>query len=377
MLNLRKKRVRVPDAAVIAHRGASGYRPEHTLASYALAIAQGADFIEPDVVSTSDGVLVARHENEIGGTTDVSLHLEFADRRTTKVIDDERITGWFTEDFTLAELKTLRAVERLPVLRAPNKAFDGHHQIPTLEEVVDLARGSRTATGARVGIYPETKHPSYFASIGLALEERLLDVLEDHGYADSDDPVFIQSFETTNLQWLSRHTDIPLVQLIEGTGAPYDLKSRGDLRRYADLVTPAGLAEIAGYADVLGLCKDLMIPRDATGALLAPTPVIAGAHAVGLHVTGWTFRRENAFLPLQYRIGTDPAGVGDLRGEISAYLEAGMDSFFTDNPDIGHQTRRAPAEVVSVAAEVRTAVPPVTTLADRPDEPVRVAAGAR
>jgi len=373
VLNLRKKRVSVPDAGLIAHRGASGYRPEHTLAAYELAIQQGADYIEPDVVSTKDGVLVARHENEIGGTTDVSLHEEFANRRTTKVIDGVSITGWFTEDFTLAELRTLRAVERLPLLRTANTRFDRLYQIPTLDEVVDLARHSRTATGRKVGVYPETKHPTYFASVGLPLEDRLLDVLEDNGYADAADPVFIQSFETGNLQWLSRHTDIRLVQLIDCSGAPYDLRAAGDERRYADLVTPAGLAEIAGYADSLGLCKDVMIPRDANGQLLAPTPVIANAHAVGLPVTGWTFRRENQFLPLQFRVGDDPAGVGDLRGEISTFLAAGMDNFFSDNPDIGDLTRRSPAAVPTSAAA--TGKPAPTTWRTWDTAPLPVAAG--
>jgi glycerophosphoryl diester phosphodiesterase len=371
MLDLRKKRVRVPDAGLIAHRGASGYRPEHTLAAYELAIQQGADYIEPDVVATRDGVLVARHENNIADTTDVSTRTDFADRRTTKTIDGVEITGWFTEDFTLAELKTLRAIERLPLVRGANTAFNGLYQVPTLDEVVDLARHSRTATGRRVGVYPETKHPTYFASIGLALEEPLLDVLEGNGYGDADDPVFIQSFETTNLQWLSRHTDLALVQLIDCKGAPYDLRAAGDERRYADLVTPDGLAEISGYADVLGLCKDVMIPRDALGNLLAPTPVIRLAHAVGLQVSGWTFRRENQFLPLQFRSSAVDSEVGDLRGEISRFLAAGMDTFFTDNPDVGDLARRSPlvpaaAARPAAAAQAAAAQPAPAAQAAQP-----------
>ncbi len=354
MLQLRTRRVSGPTPALIAHRGASGYRPEHTLAAYRLAIAQGADYIEPDVVATADGQLVARHENEIGGTTDVSLHPEFAGRRTTKVIDGRAVTGWFTEDFTLAELRTLRAKERLPGVRGANTGFDGLYPIPTLDEVVDLARRSRTADGRRIGVYPETKHPTYFARLGLGLEDRLVDVLEAYGYADADDPVAIQSFETLNLQRLSRRTDVALVQLIACSGAPYDLRCSGDPRSYADLLSARGLAEISGYADAVGLCKDVMIPRDAYNRLGAPTRVIRDAHRAGLGVTGWTFRLENQFLPADYRLGADPAAPGDLRREIETYLEAGMDAFFTDHPDVGDLARRhaavSPALRAAVAA---------------------------
>ncbi|HLL61522.1 MAG TPA: glycerophosphodiester phosphodiesterase [Propionibacteriaceae bacterium] len=325
---------------VIAHRGASGYRPEHTLAAYELAIRQCADAIEPDVVSTKDGVLVARHENEISGTTDVATRSEFADRRTTKTIDGVAVTGWFTEDFTLAELRTLRAVERLPQLRPANTAFNGLYQVPTLAEVFDLARHSRTCTGKPVGVVPETKHPTYFAGIGLPLEERLVAELDKAGLDRPTDRVLIQSFEVGNLQRLDRLTDVRLAQLIDCSGAPYDLRAAGDPRTYADLVTPAGLRQIARYAGQVGLCKDRMIPRDAAGNLLAPTDVIADAHEVGLKVVGWTFRRENDSLPADYRIGTDPAGIGDLAGEINRFLDAGMDSFFTDNPDIGDEVVR-------------------------------------
>ena len=351
MLKLRTRPVTAPTTMLIAHRGASGYRPEHTLAAYQLAIAQGADYIEPDVVATKDGQLVARHENEIGGTTDVSVHPEFADRRTTKTIDGRPVTGWFTEDFTLAELKTLRAKERLPKVRAGNTDFDGLYPIATLEEVVDLARHSRTADGRRIGVYPETKHPTYFADLGLALEDRLVDVLEDNGYAGADDPVVIQSFETQNLQRLSRRTDLPLVQLVACTGAPHDLQSSGDPRTYADLVSAEGLAEISGYADAVGLCKDVMIPRDTQNRLGAPTGVIRDAHRAGLSVTGWTFRLENQFLPEDYRLGGDPAAPGDLRREIETYLGAGMDAFFTDHPDVGDLARRHAAVSPALRAD--------------------------
>src|SRR5262245_47542616 len=237
---------------VIGHRGASGYRPEHTLASYRLAIELGADYIEPDLVSTRDGHLVARHENDISGTTDVAAHMEFAGRKATKVIDGVTITGWFTEDFTLAELKTLRARERLPQLRPQNATFDGRFEIPTLEEVIELAQSESRARGRTIGIYPETKHPTYFQNAGLALEAPLVRTLERYGYRNSSDPVFIQSFETANLKQLNGMTRVPLVQLIDAAGAPYDFVAAGDPRKYSDLVTPAGLQEIAGYANGVG-----------------------------------------------------------------------------------------------------------------------------
>jgi glycerophosphoryl diester phosphodiesterase len=337
VLDLRRVKPDHPDRrpTVVGHRGASGYRPEHTLAAYELAITQCADYIEPDLVSTRDGVLVARHENEIGGTTDVAQHPEFADRRTTKVIDGQSLTGWFTEDFTLAELRTLRAVERIPATRPANAAFDGLYPVPTFDEVVDLARRSRTCDGRPVGVYPETKHPSYFDAAGLSLEEPLLDVLKRNDYDDRHDPVIIQSFETANLRGLARRTRVDIAQLISCTGAPWDLVAAGDPRTYADLASPEGLADISRYADGVGVCKDVMIPRDPDGNLTAPTAVIADAHDEGLVVHGWTFRRENQFLPTQFRIGDDPAAPGDLAGELAVFLEAGMDGFFTDNPDLG------------------------------------------
>jgi glycerophosphoryl diester phosphodiesterase len=334
-------RVEQRPPTVIAHRGASGYRPEHTLAAYALAIRQCADMIEPDVVSTKDGVLVARHENEIGGTTDVSTKPEFAARRTTKVIDGASTTGWFTEDFTLAELRTLRAKERLPQIRPANTAYDGLYPIPTLAEVFDLARHSRTCTGKPVGVAPETKHPTYFADLGLPLEDRLVAELDKANLNRPLDRVVIQSFEVGNLRRLNRITDVRLVQLINCSGAPWDFVASGDRRTYADLVTQRGLNRIARYADEVGLCKDVMIPRNAAGFLLEPTPVIEDAHDAGLKVVGWTFRRENSFLPADYRVGTDPAGIGNLAAEINRFLDAGMDSFFTDNPDIGDAVVRS------------------------------------
>ena len=335
---------------VIGHRGASGYRPEHTLAAYETAILMCADYIEPDLVSTADGVLVARHENEIGGTTDVSTKPEFAGRQTTKVIDGVSITGWFTEDFTLAELKTLRAKERIPATRPANTAFDGRYQIPTFDEVIDLARHSRTCDGRPVGIYPETKHPTYFDSIGKSMEEPLLATLAANGWSNRNSPVFLQSFETSNLRQLNTLTNLAIVQLINCTGAPYDLVAAGATTTYADLLTPAGLAEIATYADGIGPCKDVLIPRDAAGNLVAPTPVIRSAHAVGLIVHAFTFRRENQFLPARFRSSTTAADPGDLIGEIDAFVRAGLDGFFTDNPDIGRAAAmQSPLPGVKVA----------------------------
>ncbi|MGQ0835769.1 MAG: glycerophosphodiester phosphodiesterase [Gammaproteobacteria bacterium] len=331
---------------VIGHRGASGYVPEHTLVAYFIAIQQGADYVEPDLVMTKDGVLVARHENEIGGTTNVADHSEFAGRRATKVIDGVSITGWFAEDFTLSELKTLRVRERIPQVRPGNSRFDDQFEIPTLDEVLSLVRaldGERAAAAkqlgrpvpADIGVYPETKHPTYFDALRLSMEEPLLKTLERHGYRGSKAPVFIQSFEVSNLRELSRKTKLPLVQLIDASGAPYDLRARGDTRTYADLVTPAGLAEIATYADGIGANKNLIIPRNADGTLAAPSALVANAHAAGLIVHGWTFRAENTFLPKNFQSSADPAGIGDLAAEVITFLEVGMDGFFTDQPDIG------------------------------------------
>jgi glycerophosphoryl diester phosphodiesterase len=336
---------------VIGHRGASGYVPEHTLASYFLAMQYGADYVEPDLVMTADGVLIARHENEIGATTDVAQHLEFAARRAERVIDGARVSGWFTEDFTLAELKTLRVRERIPELRPGNTRFDGQFEIPTLEEILSLVRGVELARAtrarqlgapvpARIGVYPETKHPSHFAARGLAMERPLLAALSRHGY-EGDSPVWLQSFEVANLRSLAGMTQLKRVQLIEESGAPYDLVAAGDARSYADLITPAGLAEIAGYAQAIGPNKSLVIPRRGDGSLGAPTALTEQAHAQGLAVHPWTFRAENAFLPAPLRRGALPAERGDLAGELLAYLRCGIDGFFTDQADVGVAARDA------------------------------------
>ncbi|QBR92083.1 glycerophosphodiester phosphodiesterase [Nocardioides euryhalodurans] len=314
---------------VVGHRGASGYRPEHTLAAYELAIEQCADYIEPDLVPTRDGVLVARHENEIAGTTDVEDHPEFAGRRTTKVIDGVPVTGFFTEDFTLAELRTLRAEERIPQVRPGNTAYDGRFRVPTLEEVIDLAQSSETCDGREVGIYPETKHPSYFDSIGLSMEEPLVETLDAAGYDKRRDAVIVQSFEVGNLQALDEMTDVTLAQLASCTGGPAD-----DPRPYSEIVSRAGLREVASYADGVGLCKDLMIPREADGTLGEPTRVIKDAHRAGLTVHGWTFRAENTFLPAEFRSSADPTELGDMTGELRVFLRAGMDGAFSDHPDL-------------------------------------------
>ena len=328
---------------VIAHRGASGYRPEHTLEAYRLAIRMGADFIEPDLVSTRDGVLVARHENEISGTTNVASQPQFASRRVTKAIDGVPVSGWFTEDFTLAELKTLRAVERLPAVRPQNTVFDGRFQVPTLQEIIDLAVAESRRLHRTIGLYPETKHPSYFASIGLSLEEPLVRTLHRNGLRHRHDAVFIQSFETANLRRLSRMTELPLVQLIDAAGRPYDFTAAGDQRTYADLVKRAGLKEISRYADGIGTNKNVLIPRDADGRLTAPTTVVRDAHAAGLLVHAWTFRAENQFLPADLRIGADPYARGDITTEYELFLQLGLDGVFSDQPDTAVAARAARA----------------------------------
>jgi glycerophosphoryl diester phosphodiesterase len=309
---------------LIAHRGASADRPEHTLAAYRLAIEQGADYIEPDLVPTKDGHLVARHENEIGGTTDVADRPEYAARKTTKTIDGEIVTGWFTEDFTLAELKSLRARERLPQLRPANAKFNGQETIPTFDEVLALAREKK------VGVYPETKHPSYFRNLGLPLEARLLEALARFGHKDERAPVFIQSFEVGNLKALSRQTKIRLVQLAAAAGAPADSPETP----YASMLAPPGLKAISGYADGIGVEKAVIFPRSADGRLASPTTLVADAHKAGLLVHVWTLRPENFFLPADYRIGNEPIARGDAKGEIRRFLDIGVDGLFSDSvPD--------------------------------------------
>ena len=323
---------------VIAHRGASGYRPEHTIAAYELAIKQGADYIEPDLVSTKDGVLVVRHENEISETTDVAAHPEFASRRTSKTIDGIPRVGFFTEDFTLAELKTLRAKERIPHVRPESARFDGAFEILTLDEVIALAQDK--ANGRTVGVYPETKHPTYFRSIGLPLEELLVQTLHARGYRGRGAPVYIQSFELSNLVALRRVTELPLVQLMEAEGAPFDLVSSGDARDYQALRTPAELARLAAHVDAIGVHKHSIVPRDAGDDLSPPTRLVEHAHRAGLQVHAWTFRRENAFLPVSLRSrGEPPHAYGDLAGELALFFSLGVDGVFCDHPDVAVAAR--------------------------------------
>ncbi|GBE91382.1 glycerophosphodiester phosphodiesterase [Nostoc cycadae] len=316
---------------IIAHRGASGYRPEHTLAAYELAINFGADYIEPDLVSTQDGVLIARHENEISETTNVAKHPEFAQRRTTKIIDGESKKGWFTEDFTLAEIKTLRAKERIPQLRQQNTIYDDLWEIPTLQEIIYLAKNYSKKLGRNIGIYPETKHPTYFRSINLSLEEPLLNTLRANGYHEKNAPIFIQSFEVSNLRYLAQITNLPLVQLINLTGQPHDFVVSGDVRTYTDLVTKSGLEEIAKYAQAIGIHKDILVPRDHKNKLLSPTSVLQNAHAVGLKVHIWTFRNEDSFLPLDFP--------GNPQGEYELFFSLGVDGVFSDFSDTALNVR--------------------------------------
>jgi len=327
-----------PSPTVTAHRGASSLRPEHTLAAYRKAIEDGADSIEPDLVATRDGVLVARHENEISGTTNVATLAQFAGRKTSKTIDGVAITGWFTDDFTLAELKQLRARERIPLNRPANTAFDGQFTIPTLQEIIDLVDLESCARGRTVGLVPELKHPTYFQSIGLALEQRLVDALHANGYRGRGAAVLIQSFEIDNLKLLRTIGNFRLVQLVSAPSeAPYDQVAAGRALTYADMITPNGLRAIAAYADVVAPIKSIVIPRDAANGLAAPTRFVPDAHAAGLAVHVWTMRPENPFLPTPLRAapGDSPSVRGDAAAEIRAYLDAGVDGVFSDDPAVG------------------------------------------
>jgi len=330
---------------VIAHRGASGYRPEHTLESYRLAIDMGADFIEPDLVATRDGYLVARHEPEIGATTDVASRPEFADRKRTLVIDGMPMTGWFTTDFTLAELRTLRAIQP----RADrSKEFDGQFLVPTLEEIIDLAQKESKARGRTIGIYPETKHPTWHCELGLPLEPRLLSTLASVGWTDRDSPVFIQSFESGNLRWLRSRTQVRLIQLLDGgdlrddgsvasrppwrSSGKCDLYPQGEISYAFD--KPATFAEFREYVDGLGPWKRHLIGTRRTDAndstertrrTAAPTRFVQLAHEAGLQVHPWTFRNEVMHLAADYE--------GDPAAEYRAFAELGVDAVFTDFPD--------------------------------------------
>jgi glycerophosphoryl diester phosphodiesterase len=351
---------------VIGHRGAAGYRPEHTLASYELAAQLGADFMEPDLVVTSDGVLVCRHEPEIGGTTDIASHPEFAMRKTTKMLDGVAVTGWFTEDFTLAELKALRAVERLPLIRQQVTQFNGRYEIPTFQEVLDLRARLSKELRRSLGIYPETKHPTFFRDAGLALEPRLLECLRRNRLNQPDAPVFVQSFEVTSLKQLrAAGLRTKAVQLLATSGAPFDTVAAGCGLSYADLSTAAGLRGVASYAQGIGPDKLQVIPRTADGTLGYPTALVDDAHDAGLVVHPYTFRAENNFLPVDYQ--TSAAGIeyGRAIDEQVTYLHAGLDGLFTDQADISVAARteyRAGALAVRRAAAGHASAAPNTRI---------------
>ena len=348
---------------VIGHRGASGYRPDHTLESYKLAIDMGADFIEPDLVATKDGVLVARHEPNITGTTDVATRPEFASRKTTKNVDGVNEEGWFVSDFTLAELKTLRAVQPLS---DRDQSFNGKFQIPTFEEVLDLAKAEGTKAGRTVGVYPETKHPTYHAKLGLPLEDRLLAVLSKYGYTTKASPVIVQSFEVSNLKYLRTKTQVRLVQLVDANDVnadgsmdltapydkPYDFAVAGDSRTFASLLTPAGLKEIKTYADGIGPWKPYLIPSKQVDAnkdgkpddlngdgkiderdrvMMPATSVVKDAHAAGLFVHAYTFRNEAKRLASDFK--------GDPKAEYRLFYNLGVDGVFSDFADTAKAAR--------------------------------------
>ena len=348
---------------VIGHRGASGYLPDHTLEGYKKAIDMGADFIEPDLVATKDGVLVARHEPNITGTTDVSTRAEFASRKTKKVVDGVEEEGWFASDFTLAEIKTLRAIQPLSD-RDPQ--YNGKFQIPTLDEVLDLAKSEGSKVGRTVGVYPETKHPTYHANLGLKLEDRLLATLAKYGYTTKASPVIVQSFEVSNLKYLRSKTQIRLVQLVDADDVkadgsmslvapydkPYDFAVAGDSRTFASLLTPEGLKEVKTYADGIGPWKPYLIPSKQVDAnndgkaddlngdgkiderdrvMMPATAVVPNAHAAGLFVHAYTFRSEAKRLASDFK--------GDPKAEYKLFYALGVDGVFSDFPDTAKAAR--------------------------------------
>jgi glycerophosphoryl diester phosphodiesterase len=320
---------------VIGHRGAPGYRPEHTLASYELGARMGADYVEADLVSTKDGVLVARHENDISRTTDVADHREFRSRRTTKTIDGVRTTGWFTEDFTLAELKTLRAGERLPAIRPGNRKYNGRFEVPTLQEIIDLTKRLSGELGRDVGLYLETKHPTYFRSIGTPLESALIDALRRNGLDRADSTVFLESFEPGSLRTLHAAVGDRLVQLLaEPRDRPADYVAAGRPGTYRSMATAAGLRTVATYANAVGPSKDYVIPPGGR-----PTAFVRNAHLAGLAVHPYTFRDENQFLPPQLRRGGGPNAHGDAVAEYHLFFAAGIDGVFSDYPDAAVEAR--------------------------------------
>jgi len=326
---------------ILAHRGASGDRPEHTLAAYRLAILQGADVIEPDLVLSKDGVLVCRHENEISGTTDVALRPAFADRKARKSIDGEWVEGWFTEDFTLEELKSLRCRERLPELRAANTAFDGQESMPTFAEMIALVQSESRRLGREIGIYPETKHPSYFRELGLDFTAPLLDALTKAGWNSRAAPVFVQSFEVGNLKRISQLSDVKLIQLLAAEGGPWDHRE-GRGWDYSLMASYRWFGGAKSYLHGVGAQKQMILPWVGERLAAAPSGLVRAAHDQGLTVHTWTVRAENVFLPADFRIlpgtkggeGPEPdwrAVRGDMGAEVKALLDAGVDGLFTDH----------------------------------------------
>lgn len=312
------------DFLVIAHRGASAERPEHTLAAYERAIDQGADYIEPDLVVTKDFQLVARHENELSGTTDVASRPEFEDRRRTKTVEGQTVAGWFSEDFTLAELRTLRARERVPNVRPASATYDGLYQIATFAEIVGLVRAKEAETGRKIGLYPELKHPT------LMLQQERIDMvdlivreLRQLDLDREDARVFIQVFEIAPLQRLKRQVKVPLILLISSQGGPYDEPGM----RWADMITPSGLAEVAKYADGIGPWLGHVLDP----ATMQPTSLVRDAHAAGLKVHPWTLRKENGFLPAALQTAGGPADEGNYQALFRAAIASGADGLFTDN----------------------------------------------
>ncbi|GGW96709.1 glycerophosphodiester phosphodiesterase [Streptomyces noursei] len=327
---------KLPVPLVVGHRGASGYRPEHTFGSYQLALDMGADVIEAgDLVPTKDGHLVCRHENDISATTDVADHREFAGRRTTKTVDGKKLTGWFTEDFTLAELKTLRAKERIPDVRQHNTLYNGHWQIPTFEEVLQWAEREGRRRGRPVWVYPETKHPTYFRKLGLGVEEPLAKLLRRYGRHTAHAPNFVQSFEPSSIQRLGRlGVKCPKVVLLdEPSVKPWDFVESGDPRTTADLLTPEGLKWISGFAQGIGPWLPQIIAQDEQGKLGKPTSLVRDAHAAGLVLHPYTVRNENNFLPLDFRVGKNPGDYGNSLAYFKALFATGIDGLFSDNPD--------------------------------------------
>ncbi|MEM9502012.1 MAG: glycerophosphodiester phosphodiesterase family protein [Pseudomonadota bacterium] len=311
-------------ALVIAHRGASGDRPEHTLAAYELAIDQGADYIEPDLVVTKDLVLIARHETELSGTTDIASRDEFEDRRRDKMIGDQRVAGWFAEDFTLEEIRTLRVRERVPSARPANSAYDGLYQIPTFDEIVQLVRAKEAETGRTIGLYPELKIPTWLLQEeGIDTVDLLATQLRNLELDGADASVFVQVFEIGPLQRLNQLIDTKLVLLVAPDGGPFD---EPDMR-WSDIISPSGLTEVAEYADGIGPWLGHVLKTET----MQPTSLVADAHAAGLQVHPWTLRKENGFLPTPLQNGGGPAVNGKYRTLWLAAIASGADGFFTDN----------------------------------------------